>query len=237
MTRYKLTIQYDGGRYSGWQAQGNTERTIQGKLERVLSDLDGAAVEVQGAGRTDAGVHARGQVASVTLRSDPAPEDILRFCAAHLPRDIAVVQAQEAAPRFHARLNAARKCYVYRIWNDEIPDVFGRKFRCQIGQKLDLEAMRAAASALTGEHDFRSFCGLRRYKKSTVRRVESIEITEHGKEICITYIGDGFLNQMVRILTGTLVEVGLGERAADSMGLSCPPGTAPPRGAPCRPRD
>lgn len=219
MKNYKLTIQYDGSRYSGWQVQGNTGNTIQGKLQTVLSQLDNTPVEVQGSGRTDAGVHARGQVASVKLASEPDCGQVLDYCARYLPRDIAVTAVQEAPERFHARLNAKTKCYVYRIWNSPIPNVFERKFLCQLPDPLDLEAMERAAGLLLGEHDFRSFCGLRRFKKSTVRRIDSIEITRLGAEIRISYVGNGFLNQMVRILTGTLVDVGLKkyppERVAD----------------------
>ena len=218
MKNYKLTIQYDGSRYRGWQVQGNTENTIQGKLQQVLGQLEGRPVEVNGSGRTDAGVHARGQVANVKLDSEPSCEALLAYCAAHLPRDIAVVDAREADPRFHARLSASEKCYVYRIWNSDIPNVFERKYLCQMAEPLDLDAMRQAAVLLTGEHDFRSFCGLRRFKKSTVRQINSIEITTHGNEIRFTYTGNGFLNLMVRILTGTLVEVGLGIRAPERMG-------------------
>lgn len=209
MKNYKLTIQYDGSRYSGWQVQGNTGNTIQGKLQTVLSQLDGAPVEVQGSGRTDAGVHARGQVASVKLVSEPDCDQVLDYCARYLPRDIAVTAVQEAPERFHARLNAKAKCYVYRIWNNPIPNVFERKFLCQLPDPLDLDAMKRAAKLLLGEHDFRSFCGLRRFKKSTVRRIDSIEIARLGSEVRISYVGNGFLNQMVRILTGTLVDVGL----------------------------
>lgn len=209
MKNYKLTIQYDGSRYSGWQVQGNTDNTIQGKLQQVLSQLDQAPVEVQGSGRTDAGVHARGQVASVKLASEPDCAQLLDYCARYLPRDIAVVETQEVQPRFHARLNAKSKCYVYRIWNSPIPNVFERKFLYQLPESLNLDAMERAARLLLGEHDFRSFCGLRRFKKSTVRRIDSIEIQTMGPEIRLTYVGNGFLNQMVRILTGTLVDVGL----------------------------
>lgn len=217
MKNYKLTIQYDGTRYSGWQVQGNTDNTIQGKLQAVLGRLDGDAVELHGSGRTDAGVHARGQVASVKLRSEPDCGAILVCCSAYLPKDIAVTAAEEAPERFHARLNAKSKCYVYRIWNSAIPNVFERKYMCQLSEPLDLEAMRRAAESLAGRHDFRSFCGLKRFKKSTVRTVYSIEIEKIGSEIRISYTGDGFLNQMVRILTGTLVEVGLGLRAPEEM--------------------
>lgn len=209
MKNYKLTLQYDGSRYSGWQVQGNTGNTIQGKLQTVLAQLEGAPVEVQGSGRTDAGVHARGQVASVKLRSEPDCAQLLDYCARYLPRDIAVVKAQEVPERFHARLNAKSKCYVYRIWNSAIPNVFERKFLYQLPDPLDLAAMEQATGLLLGEHDFRSFCGLRRFKKSTVRRIDSIEIQTEGPEVRLTYVGNGFLNQMVRILTGTLVDVGL----------------------------
>lgn len=210
MKNYKLTIQYDGSRYSGWQVQGNTGNTIQGKLQSVLGQLDGAPVEVQGSGRTDAGVHARGQVASVKLASEPECARLIAYCAQFLPRDIAVVDAQEAPERFHARLNARSKCYVYRIWNSPIPNVFERKYLCQLEEPLDPEAMAQGAALLVGTHDFRSFCGLRRFKKSTVRRIDAIQVERLGAEIRLTYTGNGFLNQMVRLITGALVETGLG---------------------------
>ena len=217
MKNYKLTIQYDGSRYSGWQVQGNTDKTVQGKLQRVLSLLDGTEVEIHGSGRTDAGVHARGQVASVKLCSEPTPQAILDHCAAYLPQDIAVFRVEEAPERFHARLNARSKCYSYLIWNCPIPNVFERRYITQINEPLDTAAMRQAAEHFIGTHDFRSFCGLRRFKKSTVRTIRSITIEQVGAEIRISYIGDGFLNLMVRILTGTLVEVGLGLRQPEEM--------------------
>lgn len=217
MKNYKLIVQYDGARYSGWQIQSNTDDTIQGKLQTVLSQMDGRAVEVHGSGRTDAGVHARGQAASVKLRSEPECAAVLDYCNTYLPRDIAVISVQEAPERFHARLNVKEKCYIYRIWNSGIPNIFERRYLCQLSQPLDLDAMRRAAQALTGTHDFRSFCGLRRFKKSTTRTIYSIEIQKQGEEIRISYVGNGFLNQMVRILTGTLVEVGLGLRAPEEM--------------------
>lgn len=217
MKNYKLTIQYDGSRYSGWQVQGNTEQTIQGKLQRVLGQLDGAPVEVHGSGRTDAGVHARGQIASVRLHSEPSCEELLKICWENLPQDIAVTDVREASERFHARLNAKGKCYVYRLWTSPIPNVFERKYLYSLPEQLNLASMRAAAELLTGTHDFRSFCGLRRFKKSTVRTVSAIEINRLGPEIRLSFTGNGFLNQMVRILTGTLVEVGLGIRMPDEM--------------------
>ncbi len=217
MQNYKLTIQYDGSRYSGWQVQGNTEQTVQGKLQRVLGALDGGEVEVHGSGRTDAGVHARAQIANVRLRTEPDCAAVLEYCWTHLPRDIAVIAVEPAPERFHARLNARAKRYVYRIWNSPIPNVFERKFLCQQTEPLDVEAMRRAADHLCGTHDFRSFCGLRRFKKSTVRTVTAIEIERLGPEVRFRFTGNGFLNQMVRILTGTLVEVGLGLRTPEEM--------------------
>ena len=217
MQNYKLTIQYDGSRYSGWQVQGNTEQTVQGKLQRVLGALDGGEVEVHGSGRTDAGVHARAQIANVRLRTEPDCAAVLEYCWTHLPRDIAVIAVEPAPERFHARLNARAKRYVYRIWNSPIPNVFERKFLCQQTEPLDVEAMRRAADHLCGTHDFRSFCGLRRFKKSTVRTVTDIEIERLGPEVRFRFTGNGFLNQMVRILTGTLVEVGLGLRTPEEM--------------------
>ena len=217
MQNYRLTIQYDGTRYNGWQMQGNTDNTIQAKVQNVLSRLDGSDVEVHASGRTDAGVHAFGQVASVRLNHAVKCEELLHYCAEFLPQDIAVIAAECVPERFHARLNAKRKCYVYRIWNDETPNVFERSYLCRFSESLDVDVMRQAAALLVGTHDYRSFCGLKKYKKSTVRTVDSIEISTIGKEIRFTYVGNGFLNRMVRILTGTLVEVGLGERSADSM--------------------
>lgn len=217
MGNFRLDIQYDGSRYNGWQRLGNTPNTIQGKLEDVLSQLTGHAVEVNGAGRTDAGVHARGQVASVRLDTALSPGELLRQVNHYLPEDIAVTALSPAPDRFHARLNAAGKRYVYRLWRGEHPDVFQRKYVCPWEGTLDMEAMREAAALLLGKHDFRSFCSNKRYKKSTVRTVTRLELEDLGPELRMTFEGDGFLYHMVRILAGTLAEVGMGERSADSM--------------------
>ncbi len=217
MKNYRLTIQYDGTRYHGWQSQGNTGQTIQSKLQAVLETLEGAAVELHGSGRTDAGVHARGQVANVLLQSEPTCDEIRAHFARYLPRDIAVTDVQEAPIRFHARLNACAKTYSYRLWNNAVPNVFERPYLCVFTQALDLTAMRKAARHMEGPHDFRSFCGLSRFKKSTVRTIYAIEIKQIGSEIRFSYTGNGFLNHMVRIMTGTLVEVGLGERSPEEI--------------------
>lgn len=214
---YRAVVQYEGTRYRGWQVQGNTQNTIQGKLESVLEQMEGAPVEVHGSGRTDAGVHAAGQVISFRCEHGGSTEEILAYMNRYLPEDIGVLSVEKAEPRFHARLCAVRKVYVYRIWNSKLPDVFGRKYAARVEQRLDIEAMRRAAEALCGKHDYRAFCSLKRYKKSTVRVVEQIRVEQDGDRVEMVYTGDGFLYHMVRILTGTLVEVGLGMRTAESM--------------------
>ena len=216
---YKLTISYDGSRYDGWQKQGNTDNTIQGKLEAVLSRLAGEAVEVHGAGRTDAGVHALGQVANVRLPHYMPAEELIDYVNRYLPEDITVLDARHASERFHARLNAKVKTYRYSIRLGKIPDVFRRKYQYRVEEDLDIEAMRQAAEKLCGTNDYRAFCANRKYKKSTIRTVHSItlELTDDGRDLDITYRGNGFLYNMVRILTGTLLEVGMGLRRPEDM--------------------
>ena len=214
---YKLTIQYDGSRYDGWQRQGNTDNTIQGKIEGVLSRLTRECVEIHGAGRTDAGVHAEGQVASVKLSGKRPAAEVMAYLNQYLPEDIAVVDVQEVDERFHARLTAVGKVYRYDIRLGSTPNVFRRKYQYRVEQPLDVAAMKKAAEYLTGTHDYRAFCSNKRYKKSTVRTVTAIEIAVNGADMSITFRGDGFLYNMVRILTGTLLEVGLGERKAEDM--------------------
>ena len=218
---YKAVIQYEGTRYRGWQVQGNTDQTIQGKLETLLGRMAGEPVEVHGSGRTDGGVHAAGQVISFRCKVGMSPQEIRGYMNRYLPEDIAVLSVEEAAPRFHARLNAVRKTYVYTIWNSEIPNVFGRRFMTRIEEPLDVERMQEAAGYLCGEHDFLAFSSLnpRRFKKSTVRRLDEIRIEQKEAVIRICFTGDGFLYHMVRILTGTLVEVGLGLRSPEEMDL------------------
>ena len=214
---YKLTLQYDGGRYDGWQRQGNTANTIQAKLEDVLSRLAGERVEVHGAGRTDAGVHALGQTASVRLPGERPAAEVMAYANRYLPEDIAVTAAETADGRFHARLSAKGKVYRYRLRLGAVPDVFARKYQYRVEEPLDLDAMARAAELLCGRHDYRSFCANKRYKKSTVRTVTAIELARHGDELTLTFRGEGFLYNMVRILTGTLLEVGLGKRPAEDM--------------------
>lgn len=217
MQNYRLELSYDGSRYEGWQRQKRTENTIQGKVEAVLSRMTGTKVEVDGAGRTDAGVHAEGQVASVKLDTVLSETEICRYLNHYLPEDIAVQRVSLADMRFHARLNAVSKWYRYRIETGLPKHVFDRKYIWLYGEKLDTEVMQKAAAVLTGTHDFRSFCGNKNMKKSTIRTIEEIRITETENEVILDYTGDGFLQYMVRILTGTLVECGSGKRKPEEM--------------------
>ena len=205
---YRMTLQYEGTKYNGWQKQGNTPNTIQAKLEAILQKLDGTEVEVRGSGRTDGGVHAFGQVASFALEHGLPAAEVLDYLNQFLPRDIAVVALEEADPRFHARLNAKGKTYRYRIHQGMVPDVFGRRYSWLCEEKLDAEAMKAAAAYLVGKQDFQSFCDLKNSKKSTVRRVDAIDLYYDGADLVLDFTGEGFLYHMVRILVGTLVEVG-----------------------------
>lgn len=217
MINYKMVIAYDGSRYNGWQKQGNTKDTIQGKLEKVLEKLEGREVEVIGAGRTDAGVHALGQVANVKLESKINGETLLQYLNQYLPEDIAVLSVKEVPMRFHSRLNATEKTYLYRIYRSEIPNPFIRKYTVTITEELDIEKMRMAAEFLIGEHDFKSFCSLKKSKKSTVRTLYSITIEEIEEEIRISVRGNGFLYHMVRIIIGTLLEVGTGKKKPEEI--------------------
>ena len=217
MPNYKLRLCYDGTRYRGWQKQGNTEKTVQGKLEAALSRLLSQEVEVAGCGRTDAGVHAREQVCSFRAETGLSCEELLAALRRALPEDIGALSLEIAPPRFHARLSCKEKTYVYRIWNSETPNVFERRYLLPVPEVLDVDAMKKAAALLCGRHDFAAFCSLRRSKKSAVRELRSLEILREGEELRLVFTGDGFLYNMVRILTGTLLEVGRGERSPEDM--------------------
>lgn len=209
MRNIKLIIQYDGARYKGWQKLSNTDMTIQSKLEAVLFKMTDSNVEVIGSGRTDVGVHALNQAASFKTNCDMSTEDILDYLNRYLPEDIVVKEALEMDERFHARYNAISKKYVYKIWNGKYNDPFLRKYTFHVPQPLNIDKMRKAASYLIGEHDFSSFRSTRSQKKSSIRTIYSISIEKEGDLIAITIHGNGFLHNMVRIISGTLIEVGL----------------------------
>ena len=218
MTRnFRLTLCYDGTRYRGWQRQGNTDNTIQARTEGLLSRMLKQPVELAASGRTDAGVHARRQVCSFKADTDYDTKFMLTELRKYLPEDIGAFSLTEAAPRFHARLNCREKTYVYRVWNSAEPNVFERRYLYAYPAALDLDAMREAAALLLGEHDFSAFCSNKHMKKSAVRELKSIEIERLDGEVRLTFTGSGFLYNMVRILTGTLLEVGSGQRSARSV--------------------
>jgi len=217
MQNYKLTIQYDGTRYNGWQRQGNTENTIQGKLNEIIGKYLGEEVDVAGSGRTDAGVHAYGQVANFKTKKCLDKEKFLVEMNSYLPQDIRILKVEAVDERFHARLSAVSKTYEYVIDNGMVADVFNRKYSYRLEQPLDIEKMRMAAGLLIGTHDYISFCGNNKFKKSSVRAVTDITIREKDGKVVIAFTGDGFLQNMVRIMAGTLIEVGLGKKEAESM--------------------
>ncbi len=217
MSNFKLTVMYNGSRYNGWQRQGNTDNTVQAKLEAVLSSLLGHRIEINGSGRTDRGVHAAGQVASFSARTDVTPAMMMDAFCRWLPKDIAVTKVEQVPDQFHARLNAKGKIYVYRIWTENYPNVFEGRFMYHLGRDLDLSSMCHAAALMERKADFIGYSSLKRSKKSTVRTVQSISVQRLGGEVRLTFEGDGFLYNMVRIMTGTLVEVGLGRREAESV--------------------
>lgn len=207
---YKMTIGYDGSRYSGWEHKEGRD-TVQGRLAKVLEHLSQEPVHVIGGGRTDAGVHARGMVANVFLVCEKTAEELKGYVNHYLPDDIVVYELEEADERFHARYNAVGKTYRYTLYNGTDKPLFDRKYVWKIDEKLDLDKMKAAADILTGTHDFAGFCKNPQKKKSTVRTVDRITIERKEDYVMLTFHGDGFLHHMVRIMTGTLVAVGLSQ--------------------------
>ena len=219
MRNVRLDICYEGTRYRGWQRLSNNDNTIQEKLEKALSRILGEPIEISGSGRTDAGTHALHQVANFHCSSTMPTEEIQKKLRMYLPEDIGIYSCKNVSPRFHARLNAKTKTYRYRVWHSENPCVFDRKFVYISPGQYDLEAMRNAAGYYLGEHDFSAFCANKKMKKSTVRFIESFEIQKTENEIVFVVTGNGFLHHMVRIMVGTLLEVGRGAREAEHIRL------------------
>ena len=236
MKNLKLTISYDGSRYYGWERQPGRD-TIQGKLESVLSRMVDSDVNVIGAGRTDAGVHAKAMVANCYLETELQPDEIRDYMNHYLPDDICVSDVKFAADRFHARYRAVGKLYTYTCYVGQTKPVFNRKYVTTLDGVPDVAAMQQAAELLVGEHDFKSFCSNPQMKKSTVRIVDAIEIVRKKDYIYFNFHGTGFLQNMVRILVGTLLEVGFGKRtvqsvqeALDALDRTKAGYTAPPQG-------
>lgn len=214
----RLVISYDGTRYFGWEHQPNTDMTIQGKLENVASKMLDKETEIIGAGRTDAGVHAKGMVANFFADTDMSEEEIKDYFNKYLPDDICVVSATFAGDRFHSRYNALGKTYRYTCYVGKEKPVFDRKYVYALEACPDIEAMKEASKILVGEHDFASFCANPKMKKSTVRLVDEINIERNKDILTFIYHGTGFLQHMVRILTGTLLEVGFNRMSPKDVG-------------------
>lgn len=239
---YKLLIQYDGTDFHGWQRQ-ESDRTIQGELERVLGILDGREVSVIGSGRTDAGVHAEGQVANVVLSKNFTPEKLRAAINGNLWRDIRIMNVEYAPDEFHARFSAKKKTYIYRIVNAPVMSPFWRRFALHESTPLDVNAMRSASRLLLGEHDWTAFSAAQSDAENRVRNVSDCGFeTSWDDRACAMLIefritANGFLRYMVRSIVGTLLEVGLGTRDSDTIQTALVSGdrtlagrTAPPHG-------
>jgi tRNA pseudouridine38-40 synthase len=218
LTRFRLTLEYDGAAFAGWQVQAAGVRTVQGVLAAALERIAGQPCRPVGASRTDAGVHAEGQLASVDLEAGIDAQRLRRALNGMLPRDVAVVDAAQVGPEFHARWAARSKLYRYRIWNGADPSPLRAARAHRVVVPLDLSAMRRAAVDLLGSHDFRSFQAARAAPGTTFRTLSRVDVDGKTRgEVRIWVEGDAFLRHMVRILAGTLVEVGVGRRSPDAI--------------------
>lgn len=211
MPRYKLTIEYDGRPFSGWQKQAD-QPSVQGALEEAAAKLDGASVIVQGAGRTDSGVHATGQVAHLDLQKTIPAEKVMDALNHHLkPNPVAVIASEDVDEEFHARFSAKERHYLYRISNRRAPLTLDAGFAWRVGMALDHEAMHAAAQALVGTHDFTTFRDSQCQADSPVKTLNAISVNRMGEEVHIRCRALSFLHRQVRSMVGSLVEVGRGK--------------------------
>lgn len=217
MNNYKLIIQYDGGRYKGWQRLGSGENTIQDKIEKVLSAMTGIDTELIGCSRTDAGVHALGQVANFKTNLNLTVEEVKNYLNQYLPQDISVIKVEKASEQFHSRYHAKDKTYLYKIWNMDYTNPFMRKYCLHIMKSLDIEKMTKASKYFLGAHDFTAFSNAKSKKKSMVREIYEITFEMEQGFINIRIKGDGFLYNMVRKMVGVLIQVGLGELDPDAI--------------------
>lgn len=237
MRTIKLVIEYDGTGFVGWQRQGKGV-SIQGLIEDALREIEGAAVTLHGAGRTDAGVHALAQVASARVATPIADDRLVRALNAHLPDEIRVTGLTTVADDFHARFGSSGKAYEYRIWNGPTLPPFIRLYAWHVIERLDVDAMRLASRALVGEHDFAGFRSARSMNRTTVREITRAEwrVADDESLVVFEIAGTGFLRYMVRSLVGTLVEVGRGQRPPSDMArlLASPDRSAAGRTAPAR---
>ncbi|MBO5454253.1 MAG: tRNA pseudouridine(38-40) synthase TruA [Clostridia bacterium] len=216
MKNFKLTVEYDGSRYSGWQRQGNTNNTIQHKFEEILFKMLGVKTEIFASGRTDSGVHAKGQVFNFKCETTLTEIEIKLYINKYLPEDIRVLSVESVDMRFHSRLSVKSKTYQYRMFNGSKCPVFERKYVTCVNETPDIEIMKKGAEKLVGKFDFKGF-STKTFKKSTFREIYDICINAEGDFINITITGNGFLYNMVRIITGTLYELGTGKRDLSSI--------------------
>jgi tRNA pseudouridine38-40 synthase len=217
MRNIKLVIEYDGSNYYGWQRVEDKKHTIQGRIEYVLEQITKEKIEITGAGRTDKDVHALGQVANFKTSSLLNVKEIESELDSLLPKDIRVISAEEAPDRFHARYMAKMKEYVYQVWNSEQKNVFERSYFYHIAQPLDIESMNIAKVCFVGKKDFKNFTAMKSKDKSTVKTIERIDIEKSGAKVLFTFKGESFLHKMVRIIAGTLIEVGLHNKTIDDV--------------------
>lgn len=206
-TNYKMTILYDGTHYKGWQRLKDDEKSIQLKIERVLSELYHTEILIIGSGRTDAGVHAKCQIANYHAASIHATEDIYNYLNHYLPEDIAVTNVEVVDEQFHSRFNVAEKHYQYKVWNGIHSNVFERKTSAWVKDPLDVDKMIEAATLFVGKHDFLGF-STKSKKKNTIKEIYNVTVSSDGPMITIDIYGEGFLYNMVRIMVGTLIEIG-----------------------------
>jgi tRNA pseudouridine38-40 synthase len=211
VNNYRLIIQYDGGRYRGWQRLGREEDTIQGKIESVLSRMLDQPIEIIGCSRTDAGVHALAQVANFRVEKTLDTPTIQGYLNRYLPQDICVSEVSQAPENWHARFHARTKTYLYKIWNEAYPNPFMRKYSLHVPEELDLAKMRLAATSFLGEHDFTAFSNAKSKQKSRLREIYSLHIEREGGFVLIRIRGNGFLYNMARKMIGALLAVGRGE--------------------------
>ncbi len=217
MRNIKLVLEYDGSHYYGWQRLPGNHKTIQGRLEYILEQILEEKIEIIGAGRTDKDVHALGQVANFKTHSRISLTDLDSQLDAHLPPDIRVISIDEVPGQFHARYLAKMKEYLYQIRNSPRKNIFERNYFYHIKTPLDIAAMNKAKVYFIGTRDFKNFTAMKSKNKSTVKTIEFIDIEKSGEKVTVTIKGEGFLHKMVRIITGTLIEVGLHERSIDEV--------------------
>ncbi|WP_303862706.1 tRNA pseudouridine(38-40) synthase TruA [Alkalibaculum bacchi] len=212
MRNIKLKIAYDGSRYYGWQRLKDNDQTIQGKLESVISEMVQSHIEIIGSGRTDAGVHATGQITNFHTDSKMTIEEMHHYINRYLPQDIVVKEMVQASERFHSRYHVKSKKYTYYVWNHFTHSPFHRKYSYHLPEELDVPLMKEAAEKFIGTHDFIGFSSLKKTKKSTIRTIDELSISSQDYLMGFSFVGDGFLYNMIRIIMGSLVEIGLHEK-------------------------